>query len=80
MERRIRSQSQTRFLELAFAANPFATAGLVPGHGHVHEPLEEIALLGLGGAPRVLELFVRGEELAAPDQLEAPLERLSGRL
>jgi hypothetical protein len=40
----------------------------------VNESLKEVALPVLGGAPGVLELLVRSEELAAPDQLEAELK------
>jgi hypothetical protein len=45
----------------------------------VHQPLEEVALPGFGRALRGLELFVGGEKLAVPDQLEAALVRFSGR-
>jgi len=37
----------------------------------MHEPLEEVTLRWLGGAPGVLELLVGREELAAADQVEA---------
>jgi hypothetical protein len=40
----------------------------------VDEALEEVALGGVGGAPGILEHLVRGEELAAPDQLETARE------
>ena len=43
------------FLELALAADLVAAAGLVPGDDHVHEALEEVALLGLGRAPGELD-------------------------
>jgi hypothetical protein len=79
MHRRIRRESATCLLELALAPDLVPPGRLVPGHGDVHQPLEEVALFRLGGTPRVLELFVRGEELATADQLEAVLERLSGR-
>jgi hypothetical protein len=79
MRRRVRRQPAMCLLELAFAADLVVSACLVPGDGDVNQPLEEVALLGLGGTPCVLELLVRGEELAAADQLEAALERLSGR-
>ena len=46
---------------------------LVPGNGHVDEPLVEVPLGGLGGAPLVLEHLVGGEVLASPDQLEPHL-------
>jgi hypothetical protein len=68
-----------RLLELSFGADPFAAPGLVPGDRDVHEPLEEVPLAGLGGAPRVFQLLVSGEELAGPDQLEALRERIRSR-
>jgi hypothetical protein len=40
----------------------------------VDEALQEVALLGRRGAPRALELLVRGEVLAAADQLDAALK------
>jgi hypothetical protein len=52
-------------LQLPFAADAVAAPGLVPGDREVDEPLEEVALLGRRGAPRVLELLVGREELAA---------------
>jgi hypothetical protein len=66
-------------LELAFAADPLAAAGLIPGDRDVHEPLEEVPFVRLGGAPRVLQLLVSGEELAGPNQLEAALESVRWR-
>jgi hypothetical protein len=68
-----------RLLELSFGADPFAAAGLVPGDRDVHEPLEEVPLTRVGGAPRIFQLLVGGEELAGPDQLEALLERIRSR-
>jgi hypothetical protein len=69
-------EAPARLLELAFAAHSVAAPGLVPGDGNVHEPLEEIALGRFGGAPRVFQLLVSGEELAYPDQLQATVERI----
>jgi hypothetical protein len=69
--RRIRPEAPRRLLELPLAADAVATAGLVPGDGDVDEPLEEVALLVLGGPPGVLELLVGREELAPADQIEA---------
>ena len=43
--------------------------------GDVHEALVEVPLRCGSGAPRELELLVRGEELAAANQLETMLER-----
>jgi len=55
---------------LPLAADAVAAAGLVPRDGDVDEALEEVALLR-PGSPGVLELLVRGEELAAADQFQA---------
>ena len=63
-------QAARGLLELAPATNLVATAGLVPGDDDVHEPLEEVLLLGLGCAPGVLERLVRGEVLAPPREVE----------
>jgi hypothetical protein len=45
----------------------------------VDEPLEEVALLGGGAPPGVLERLVSGEILAAADQLEALFEQFRFR-
>lgn len=47
---------------------------MVPRDRDVDEPLEEVLFVRAGGSPGQLELLVRGEELAAPDQLEAVLK------
>ena len=65
-----------RLLELAFAADSVAAAGLVPGDCDVHEALEEVALGRFGSAPGIFQLLVGGEELAGPDQLQAVLEQI----
>ena len=70
----VRPESAHRLLELAPAADLLAAPGLVPRHCHVHQPLQEVALGGLGGPPRVLELLVRGEVLALPDRIDTALE------
>ena len=49
--------------------------GLVPRDGDVDEPLEEVALRRLGRPPGVLELLVRLEVAAVPDQLEPAFGR-----
>jgi hypothetical protein len=49
-------------------------ARVVPGDRDVDEPLEEVPLGRLGRAPGVLERLVRGEVLARPGEVEAPLE------
>jgi len=72
--RRVGAEPARRFLELAFAARTPTAPGLVPGDGNVDEPLQEVSLLRRRLAPLVLELLVRGEELAGGDQLEAPFE------
>jgi hypothetical protein len=61
-------------LELALAAGAVVAPGLVPGDDHVDEPLEEVLLGGVGGAPRVLERLVRGEVLPIAGQVEPALE------
>ena len=61
--------------ELPLGADLASAPGLVPGNRDVHETLEEVALLGGRRAPRVLELFVRGEVLACTNQLDARLIR-----
>lgn len=68
--RRVRTESPLRLLELALAADPVATARLIPGDCDVHETLEEIALGLLSRAPRVLQLLVCREELPRPDQFQ----------
>ena len=70
MLRRVGAESPLSLLELALAADAVAAAGLVPRDRDVDEPLVEVPLLRRRRAPRRLELLVRGEELAAPDQLE----------
>jgi hypothetical protein len=72
--RRVRPEAPRRLLELTLAADPVPAAGLVPRDRDVDEPLVEVALLRRRRAPGQLELLVRGEELAAPDQLDAFLK------
>ena len=61
---RERPEPARGLLELPLAARLVAAACLVPGDDDVDEPLEEVLLGGLGGAPGVLERLVRGEVLA----------------
>ena len=61
MRRRERCRRRVGLLELTLAPDPVAAAGLVPGDDDVDEPLEEVALIGLGGAPGELQLLVRLE-------------------
>jgi hypothetical protein len=72
--RRVGSEPPLRLLELPLAPDPVATPRLVPGDGDVDEPLVEVPLRRRRGAPGRLELLVRGEELAAPNQLEPLIE------
>ena len=74
MVRRVGAEPARRFLELALAAGTPTAPGLVPGDGDVDEPLQEVPLLRRRLAPLVLELLVRGEELAGGDQLQAFVE------
>jgi hypothetical protein len=55
---------------LPLEPDPVPAAGLIPGDDDVHEPLEEVLLLGLRRAPCVLERLVRGEVLAPPREVE----------
>ena len=71
-----RAEAALGLLQLPLAADAVAAAGLVPGDGDVDEALVEVALLFGRRAPRVLELLVGGEELAAADQVEASFELL----
>jgi hypothetical protein len=61
-------------LQLALAAGSVAASGLVPGDYDMDEPLKEVLLRGLGGAPRILERLVRREVLAGSREVEAALE------
>ena len=76
---RVWPEASRRLFELPLAADAVSTPGLVPGDRHVNEALEEVPLLGRRRAPRVLERLVRGEELAAPDQLEPARELVRDR-
>ena len=67
--RRVRPEPAGCLLQLPLAADPVSAAGLVPGDRDVDEPLEEIALGRLRRPPGGLELLVRLEVLAGPDQL-----------
>ena len=65
-----RIEPASGFLQLTLAADRVPATGLVPGDDDVHEPLEEVLLGGLGGAPGVLERLVRGEVLAGAGEVE----------
>jgi hypothetical protein len=71
---RERAEPAGGLLELAGAADLVSPARLVPRDDDVHEPLEEILLLGLGRTPGVLERLVRGEVLTGAGEVEAALE------
>jgi hypothetical protein len=70
VRRRERCEPPGRLVELARRRDPPAATGLVPRDGDVHEPLIEVALAGVRSAPDELELLVRLEVPALPDQLE----------
>jgi hypothetical protein len=80
MLRGVWRQPAARLLELTFGADSPATAGLVPGDRDVHQPLHEIPLGRLGGAPRVLQFLVGREEFARANQFQAALERLRAQI
>jgi hypothetical protein len=56
--------------ELALAPGPVPPARVVPGDSNVDETLEEVLLRRVGRTPGFLELLVRLEVLAAPNQIE----------
>jgi len=66
MTRRERPEPALGLLELPLEPDPVPAAGLVPRDDDVHEPLEEVLLLGRRRAPGVLERLVRREVLAPP--------------
>jgi hypothetical protein len=66
---RVRTQTPDRLCQLAFCSDLPAAPGLVPRDGDVDESLEEVTLVLRCGAPRVLELLVRGEVLTGADEL-----------
>jgi hypothetical protein len=59
---------------LPLAAVAVAAPGLVPRDGDVYEALEEVALRLRRRPPRELELFVRLEELAGANEVDAATE------
>ena len=73
MRRRKRFEPAHCLRELTLGADLASAPGLVPGNRDVHETLEEVALFRGRRAPCVLELLVRGEVFAGPNQLDARL-------
>ena len=71
MRGRVRRQASDRFRELPLGADLPPAACLVPRDGDVDEALKEVAFLARRCTPCELELLVRGEVLAAPDQLKS---------
>jgi hypothetical protein len=60
---RIRPETAQTLLALALRADRLAAAGLIGKDDRVHEPLEEVAVGGLGGTPgrfeRLMGLEIR---------------------
>ena len=69
MGRRERLEPAQRLCELPLGADLASAPRLVPRDRDVNETLEEVALVAGRRAPRALELLVRGEVLAGPNQL-----------
>ena len=70
MLRRERLETTNRLRELPLAPGAVPPASVVPGDRDVDETLVEVLLRRLCGPPGLLELLVRLEVLAAPDQLD----------
>ena len=70
MGRCVGAKPPPSLLELALAAHPVPTARLVPRDDDVNEALEEVALVRLGRAPRLLEGLVRLEVASRARALE----------
>lgn len=77
---RERPEAALGLLELPLEADTVPAAGLVPRDDDVDEPLEEILLPWLRGAPGVFERLVRGEVLAFAGQIQAPVQISRDRL
>lgn len=67
---RERPEPPRRLRELALAAGAVPAPRVMPGHGDVDEPLEEVPLRRARRPPGLLELLVGLEVLAARDQIE----------
>lgn len=68
--RRERLETPSRLGELALAPGAVSAARVVPGDRDVDETLEKVLLRRVGRPPGLLELLVRLEVLAAPNQLD----------
>ena len=68
--RREGPETARRLDELPLAPRPVAAAGVMPGDRDMDETLEEVLLFRLGRPPGLLELLVRREVLAAPDEID----------
>jgi len=73
VNRRERCQPPRSLLELALAPDTLAAHALVPGHGDVHEALEEVPLGSGRSSPGLLERLVRAEEVLTAKEREAAL-------
>jgi hypothetical protein len=71
-------QATLRFHELTLAAVAVSALRMQPGDGDVHQALQEVPFSVRGRAPLVLELLVRLEVRAVPDQLESLLQAHRG--
>jgi hypothetical protein len=66
-----RREPPFRLVELARGRDRAPATRLIPGDRDMDEPLVEVALGGVRGAPDELELLVGLEVAATPDQIEA---------
>ena len=71
---RVGSEPTCGLVELPLTSRPVPAPSLVPRHRDVNQSLEEVALLRRRGPPGLLERLVRGEVLAAVDEIDPALE------
>jgi hypothetical protein len=71
MSGRERLEPAQCLLELPLGPDLASAPRLVPRDRHMNETLKEVAFLGGRRAPCILELLVRGEVLAGPNQLDS---------
>jgi hypothetical protein len=64
---RVRAEPPCSLLELPGRAALVSLRGVMPRHGDMHEPLEEVAFVTGRVAPLVLELLVRVEPGTLPE-------------